>query len=168
MTNRTIRTMEAFVGTVKSAMEAYFGDEYKVQVNTVVKNNGLHLTGLTILNRSSNMAPTIYLEHYFELYKNGETMADVCQQIIRVYEYKKIRIEKHKGRCRIMSNFTVEEINLMCVFDAKGRTELIEDIGRVLPHLDDKDMEELANRVIGKLQNMTDEEFAEVVLEAAE
>lgn len=67
-----------------------------------------------------------------------------------------------------MSNFTVEEINLMCVFDAKGRTELIKDISRVLPHLDDKDMEELANRVIGKLQNMTDEEFAEVVLEAAE
>lgn len=67
-----------------------------------------------------------------------------------------------------MNNFTVEEINLMCVFDAKGRTELIEDISRVLPHLDDKDMEELANRVIGKLQNMTDEEFAEVVLEAAE
>ena len=67
-----------------------------------------------------------------------------------------------------MSNFTVEEINLMCVFEANGRTELIEDIGRVLPHLDDKDMEELANKVIGKLQNMTDEEFAEVVLEAAE
>ena len=67
-----------------------------------------------------------------------------------------------------MSNFTVEEINLMCVFEANGRTELIEDIGRVLPHLDDKDMEELANRVIAKLQNMTDEEFAEVVLEAAE
>ena len=67
-----------------------------------------------------------------------------------------------------MNNFTVEEINLMCVFDAKGRTELIEDIGRVLLHLDDKDMEELANRVICKLQNMTDEEFGEVVLEAAE
>lgn len=67
-----------------------------------------------------------------------------------------------------MSNFTVEEINLMCVFEANGRTELIEDIGRVLPHLDEKDMEELANRVIGKLQNMTDEEFEEVVLEAAE
>ena len=67
-----------------------------------------------------------------------------------------------------MNNFTVEEINLMCVFEANSRTELIEDIGRVLPHLDDRDMEELANRVIGKLQNMTDEEFAEVVLEAAE
>ena len=67
-----------------------------------------------------------------------------------------------------MEKFTVEEINLMCVFEAKWRIELIEDIDRVLPHLDDKDMDELANRVIGKLQNMTDEEFAEIVLEAAE
>ena len=68
----------------------------------------------------------------------------------------------------MMEKFTVEEINLMCVFDRSGRTELIEDIGQVLPHLEDKDMEELANRVIGKLQNMTDEKFAEVALEAAE
>lgn len=67
-----------------------------------------------------------------------------------------------------MDKFTVEEINLMCVFDRKGRTEMIDDIGQVLSHLDDKDMEELVKRVIGKLQNMTDEEFAEVVLEAAE
>ena len=67
-----------------------------------------------------------------------------------------------------MEKFTVEEINLMCVFDRSGRTELIEDIDRVLPHLEDKDMEELANRVIGKLQNMTDEEFAKVELEATE
>ena len=56
----------------------------------------------------------------------------------------------------------------MCVFDRSGRTELIEDISRVLSRLEDKDMEKLANRVIGKLQNMTDEEFAEVMLEAAE
>lgn len=67
-----------------------------------------------------------------------------------------------------MEKFTVEEINLMCVFDRRNRTELIEEIDSVLLHLDDKDMEELAKQVIDKLQNMTDEEFAEVVLEAAE
>ena len=67
-----------------------------------------------------------------------------------------------------MEKFTVEEINLMCVFDRRNRTELIEEIDSVLLHLDDKDMEELAKQVIDKLQNMADEEFAEVVLEAAE
>ena len=69
---------------------------------------------------------------------------------------------------QIMSNFTVEEINLMCVFDRQGKTELMEDIRRVMPHIKDSDMEELAEQVLGKLQNMSDEEFAGVVLEPAE
>ena len=67
-----------------------------------------------------------------------------------------------------MNNFTVEEINLMCVFNTDSRMKLMEDIGRVLPHLKESEMEELAGNVLTKLQNMTDEEFAEVVLEAAE
>ena len=81
---------------------------------------------------------------------------------------KKIQKRKIRGRCKIMGKFTVEEINLMCVFNAKSRMELIEDIGRVLPHLKENDMEELARNVLAKLQNMTDEEFTEVILEAAD
>ena len=56
----------------------------------------------------------------------------------------------------------------MCVFDRHGKTELMEDIRRVMPHIKDSDMEELAEQVLGKLQNMSDEEFAGVVLEPAE
>lgn len=37
-----------------------------------------------------------------------------------------------------------------------------------MPHIKDSDMEELAEQVLGKLQNMSDEEFAGVVLEPAE
>ena len=73
----------------------------------------------------------------------------------------------------IVSIMYTQLFNLLCdraddVFDRRNRTELIEEIDSVLLHLDDKDMEELAKQVIDKLQNMTDEEFAEVVLEAAE
>ena len=56
----------------------------------------------------------------------------------------------------------------MCVFDRQGKTERMEDIRRVMPHIKDSDMEELAEQVLGKLQNMSDEEFAGVVLEPAE
>ncbi|MEY8330844.1 transposon-transfer assisting family protein [Lachnospiraceae bacterium 48-33] len=56
-------------------------------------------------------------------------------------------------------NFTVEEVNFMCIFAGESRSEVIEDIERALPYLDDPDMEELSNRIIGKLRNMTDEEF---------
>ena len=67
-----------------------------------------------------------------------------------------------------MGKFTVEEIDLMCVFNTKSRMELIEDFGRVLPHLKESEMEELARKVLTKLQEITDEEFAELVLEAAD
>ena len=67
-----------------------------------------------------------------------------------------------------MSKFAVEEINFMCVFETQDRTDMIGQIRQVMPHIKDSDMEELAEQVLGKLQNMSDEEFAGVVLEPAE
>ena len=73
--------------------------------------------------------------------------------------------------------FTVEETNLMCVFETSNRMKLMEEIRRVMLHIKDSDMEELAGQVLrkldgeqvlGKLHNMTDEGFAEVVLESVE
>ena len=74
-----------------------------------------------------------------------------------------------------MGKFTVEEINLMCVFNTKSRRVLIEDIGRVLPHLKESEMEELAKRGIinGKTSvsfdpygTMTRAEFATIITRA--
>ena len=67
-----------------------------------------------------------------------------------------------------MDKFTVEEINLMCVFEGQDRKSMIADIKNVIPRIQDSDMVELARQVLGKMEAMRDEEFAEVVLEAAE
>ena len=45
---------------------------------------------------------------------------------------------------------------------------MIGQIRQIMPHIKDSDMEELGEQVLGELQNMTDEEFAEIYLEAAE
>ena len=68
----------------------------------------------------------------------------------------------------MMSKFTVEEINFMCVFETQDRTQMLENIRQVMPHIKDSDMEELAEQVLGKLRSMNDEELAEVSLEVAE
>ena len=67
-----------------------------------------------------------------------------------------------------MDKFTVEEINMMCVFEGQDRTGMIADIKNVIPHIQDSDMAELAGQVIGNLKAMSDAEFAEAALEAAE
>ena len=67
-----------------------------------------------------------------------------------------------------MDKFTVEEINLMCVFEGQDRMGMVADIKNVIPHIQDNDMVELAGQVLGKLEAMSDEEFAQVALDAAE
>ena len=86
----SIQTMEAFSKTVKAVMQQYFGTGYAVEVHEVVKNNDLCLTGLVIRNESSNLAPAIYLESYYEMHQNGESLENVCAEIIRVYEANRV------------------------------------------------------------------------------
>ena len=69
--------------------------------------------------------------------------------------------------------FTVEESNLIGVFLEEGtvtgsREKVMEGIQNALPHLDDEDMIELSGRVLEKLKDMTDEEFAGLSVEMAE
>ena len=66
------------------------------------------------------------------------------------------------------TKFTVEESNLICIFAGEGKNEVIADIERALPYLEDTDMAELSGRVIGKLRGMTDEEFKQLELTEAE
>lgn len=93
MAQGTITTMEAFAGTVKSAMEVTYGEDYKVTVQEVKKNNGLVLTGLTILKKDCNIAPTIYLNQVFEQYQEGRTMESSCREIIGIYEEHKVHTD---------------------------------------------------------------------------
>ncbi len=67
-----------------------------------------------------------------------------------------------------MDKFTVEEINLMCVFEGQDRMGMVADIKNVIPRIQASDMVELAEQVLEKLEAMSDEEFAQVTLEAAE
>ena len=67
-------TIEVFTEIIKSEMEKIYSGKCKVDVLNVVKNNQFHLRGITICNRESNIAPTIYLYGYIADYKDGRTM----------------------------------------------------------------------------------------------
>ena len=47
----------------------------------------------------------------------------------------------------MMSKFTAEEINFMCVFETQDRTQMLGNIKQVMPHIKDSDMEELGEQV---------------------
>lgn len=67
-----------------------------------------------------------------------------------------------------MNGFSVEESNLISIFAGENRTEVIKDISRALKYLEDSVLLELSEKVLGRLKDMSDEEFAELDFIAAE
>ena len=57
--------------------------------------------------------------------------------------------------------FTVEEINFICIALGKTRAEIVSNIFDMMPDIHDADMKTIAERVIGKLEVITDDEYAE-------
>ena len=49
--------------------------------------------------------------------------------------------------------FTVEETNLICIFQSDSRAKVIEDIHKAMKHIDDDELLELSVRVAGKLES---------------
>ena len=65
-----------------------------------------------------------------------------------------------------MGNFIFEEINLMCIYNTGSRTGLIEALNEMRGHLepDETELRELTDSALGKLQAMSDAEFAQLEL----
>lgn len=62
--------------------------------------------------------------------------------------------------------FTVEETNLLSIYDSRNKNELIRQINAVLP-LMEADMRELAMRTVQKINMLTEEECATLSIYAA-
>lgn len=56
-----------------------------VSVRQTEKNNGATMTGLVITQENSNIAPNIYLEGFYDRYRQGRSMQDILHEISGVY-----------------------------------------------------------------------------------
>lgn len=62
----------------------FMPEQYKnasVRLNTVTKNNGMELHALNVLPEGSNIAPSIYLEGFYDKYESGKDLDEVVQNI---------------------------------------------------------------------------------------
>ena len=81
-----------------------------------------------------------------------------------------------------MIRLTVEETNLLSIYNEGGKRALIENVNAALPYMDadmrelakrtlskvDADMRELAKRTLSKVDALTEAEFAELPIYAAD
>lgn len=66
-----------------------------------------------------------------------------------------------------MIRLSVEETNLLSIYHEGGKAQLTENMTAALPYMD-ADMRELAERTLSKVDALTDEEYAELSLYAAD
>lgn len=75
---------QAVAENIKDYLPAKYEDSH-VEVKDVIKNNNTVFDGLVVTSPDSNVSPTIYLNHYYEQYKNGKDIDDVIGDIADVY-----------------------------------------------------------------------------------
>lgn len=84
---------EEFFEYVRESVSKYMGQEYAVSLNKVVKNNGLELMGLIIMEAGKTAAPTIYLDDFHEEYLAGRSPGDIVENIVEIYESNRNKLE---------------------------------------------------------------------------
>lgn len=89
MKTNTLTTQEDFNRTIVLALEVLYGEEYRIKVNKIVKNNDTVLYGLFILEVGTSITPTIYLNQYFDEYKDGRVIESIVKEITHLYEQSK-------------------------------------------------------------------------------
>lgn len=60
--------------------------------------------------------------------------------------------------------FSMEEINLMCIYDCTSRSSLIDELEAAAEYVDEPEMLRLMELTIDKLHRTTDVQFAELPL----
>ncbi len=75
---------DEFTHEVADNIKMYLPPEYadaEVDIKSVIKNNDMELTGITIRNEGNNITPNIYLEGFYDKYIDGKDFEDVMQSI---------------------------------------------------------------------------------------
>ena len=57
----------------------------RVSVHTALKNNGVRLSGLSFNREGYNASPTVYMENYYNEYKEGADVSDIGDRLISIY-----------------------------------------------------------------------------------
>lgn len=81
--------MKNFTKQIIEKMEERY-PQARISVHECTKTNDIVLHGLTILEQCENISPTIYLENYYEDYKNGISIDDIVTHISQVYEDNRV------------------------------------------------------------------------------
>lgn len=82
---------EDFICAVQTQMQQKLGEGVHLQLHKVMKNNSVVMDALSISESESGIAPTIYLNDFYQDYAKGRPLPDILDQIAQLYEKNRVR-----------------------------------------------------------------------------
>ena len=150
-------TKKKFYESVAESVSEVLGSGVIVDLQEVTKVN-LSLEGLTIRKQGENIAPTIYLNQYFNQFNDGRAMDDIVRDIIRVYENNQPENIMNVFKTEDFYDFDkMKEKIVLKVINTERNLDLLEQV----PHLD---MEGLGLSVVFYVSLMTGEQSAGILI----
>lgn len=119
---------EEFYNKVAEGIRNRLGEDFAVDVREVLKVN-IALDGLTILHKSENISPTIYLNNYKEQFDAGRPLEDIIEDILGIYESN--RNPKHISVQQFYDFDKLKDKIIVKVIGTEKNERLLEEI----PHL---------------------------------
>lgn len=78
---------QEFKDCIVDSLEKELGEQGKIEVHKVQKNNRKELDGLMVLREGCSVAPALYLNEYYEDYQKGCTLNSIVGEITDFYKY---------------------------------------------------------------------------------
>ena len=108
-------TYQDFLTVVTKCIQETMGQEYRVLLHHVLKNNATPMDGISILKAGEKASPTIYLNEFYRELKDGGSIEEIVKKIKGIYEThcKKMEfpIEEFKSYEKIKGKLAVKLIN---------------------------------------------------------
>ena len=82
--------LQQFTEKVTKALYQYYDSKVKIETHQVYKNNGILLQGICALQEGKNIAPTVYLNDFFNRYREGESLGSLIKKIIDIIEKNQV------------------------------------------------------------------------------
>lgn len=75
-----------FTNQIREAVRKKCGEEIRVSVGQVMKNNRNLVDTLTLLKQGENVSPAFYVSQLYEQYQNGVELDEIAEHVIRCYQ----------------------------------------------------------------------------------
>jgi len=120
-------TFRTFTNRIEREMKQRY-PHCAMEIQSVTKNNGKQLTGITVREPECNIAPNLYLNSYYEAYQSGDSYEDVFEQLIECYE-------EHKGNKQFDTEYVQRFENVKdCIYFKLINAEKNKNLLPKIPH----------------------------------